>query len=762
MLNRLINPSVIKNDKYVDYFISSLTIDQSKEIISSFIDGVFGVEVLRIFNQQSITFFSQPNYECKLTTINNNSAQYLNSNSENTTFAQLYLSKPSMFPIEMNSSTTFFELINSIIPSHINYKYQLLLVYRQDNWRDKIVEQYNDYLNGVQNPSDNGLFRKIQRNVTEKMDALLKWEQNHSEIKEVRQKLEENGFRFNIRSALIGGNKLEREYSILKIKDAVNNYSYTNEWLVDYKIDFKYGSEMFNKRILDYQSKNHTLSESEILPFFVFENKMQVNENISQIDKEVEAIKSESNNLIKLLPKGSGIKQFDGSGLADKFITALKELKQFRGNMEMIKCQSGSTSMKITFKIPKQLKFSEINKSNVISDIKIRMGIKHLQIKQGVDVGEIDIVLPLEKRQKVFLGDYIDNEEFKEYANNHPLPFLVGVDEVSSPIYSCISKIKHLLVAGSTGSGKSVWLNQLILTLLMIKNQSELQMIMIDIKQTELVLFEKFPHVQSVITDADKAISILKQLINEMNRRYELFKNAEVKNIGLYNKKSKNKLPYILCIIDEYAELTSRNNDIHSYIQSLTQLSRACGIHLIIATQRPSVDLINGTIKANLPSKIGFRCANKRSYLTFLNSSPKFELLGNGDGVMDFEGQSDEHVRFQGCLIVDDPYDENLESKLTNRIAESIKGEGVNMKLPEVEESEEESDLGRLKRVITATGETRVSPLRNMMKININKLNDLMRDLVEEGWLESPKTKQSGYRLVVSEDEIMKWRDNKK
>jgi len=379
-----------------------------------------------------------------------------------------------------------------------------------------------------------------------------------------------------------------------------------------------------------------------------------------------------------------------------------------------------------------------------------------------VDVGEIDIVLPLEKRQKVFLGDYIDNEEFKEYANNHPLPFLVGVDEVSSPIYSCISKIKHLLVAGSTGSGKSVWLNQLILTLLMIKNQSELQMIMIDIKQTELVLFEKFPHVQSVITDADKAISILKQLINEMNRRYELFKNAEVKNIGLYNKKSKNKLPYILCIIDEYAELTSRNNDIHSYIQSLTQLSRACGIHLIIATQRPSVDLINGTIKANLPSKIGFRCANKRSYLTFLNSSPKFELLGNGDGVMDFEGQSDEHVRFQGCLIVDDPYDENLESKLTNRIAESIKGEGVNMKLPEVEESEEESDLGRLKRVITATGETRVSPLRNMMKININKLNDLMRDLVEEGWLESPKTKQSGYRLVVSEDEIMKWRDNKK
>lgn len=759
ILNRLITPSVIKNDKYVDYFLSSLTIDQSKEIVSSFMDGVFGVEALRVFNQQSITFFSQPNYECKLTTIKNNSAQYLNSNSENTTFAQLHLFKPSMFPIEMNTSSTFFELINSIIPSHINYKYQLLLVYRQDNWRDKIVEQYNDYLNGVQNPSDNGLFRKIQRNFTEKMDGFLKWEQKHSEIKEVRQKLEENGFRFNIRLALIGGTKLEREYSISKIKCEVNKYSYTNEWLIDCKMDFKYGSEMFNKRILDYQSKNHTLSESEILPFMVLENMTQVVENVVRIDKkEIEVIKSESNNLIKLLPRGKGIEQFDGSNLADKFIFALKELKSFKGSLEMIKYRSGSTIMKITFKLPKQLKFSELNKPNVISDIQIKMGVKQLQIKQGVDVGEIDVILPLEKRQKVFLRDYIDNEEFKEFANNHSLPFLVGVDEDGNPVYSCMSRIKHLLVAGSTGSGKSVWLNQLILTLLIIKNPSELQLFMIDIKQVELVHFSSFDHVQSVITEANDAIKLLNQLIAEMNRRYELFKNAGVKNIGLYNKKSKNKLPYILCIIDEYAELTSRNSDIHTYIQSLTQLSRACGIHIIIATQRPSVDVINGTIKSNLPSKIGFRCANKRSYLTFLNTSPKFELIGNGDGVMDFEGQSEEHIRFQGALIVDDPYDDGLESKLINKIANQIKHEKVLVELPEVEEFKEESDLDKLKKIITNTGETRISPLRNHMKININKLNDLMRDLVEEGWLESPKTKQSGYKLIVSEEEKGKWK----
>ncbi|MFJ3387750.1 FtsK/SpoIIIE domain-containing protein [Lysinibacillus sp. NPDC086135] len=758
-LKRLINPSVTSNEKYSNYNIESLTMSTIKEILSnSFIDGVFGVEAFRIANGENYTFFSQPNYNCKLTTIRNNSAHYLNSNSENTTFVQLYMSKPSMFPIEMNTPTTFLEIINSIIPSHINYKYQLLLVYRQDNWRDRIVEQYNDYLNGVQNPSDNGLLRKIQRSITEKIDELLRWEQKHSEIKEVGQKLKENGFRFNIRLALIGGSKLEREYSLSKIEYEINKYSYTNEWLVDHNIDFKHGSEMFNNRVLDYQSKNHTLSESELLQFIVLENKTQINENASLIEKKVEENESESNNLIKLLPKGNGIKQFDGNDLADKFIFALRELKPFRGNLEMIKCQSGSTSMKITLKIPKHLKFSEINKPNIISDIQIKMGVKHLQIKQGIDVGEIDIILPLEKRQKLFLADYINNEEFKEFADNHPLPFLVGVDEVGSPIYSCMSTIKHLLVAGSTGSGKSVWLNQLILTLLIYKNPSELQLFMIDIKQVELVQFSSFNHVQSVITEANEAVKLLNQLITEMNRRYELFKNAGVKNIRLYNKKSKNKLPYILCIIDEYAELTSRNGDIHSYIQSLTQLSRACGIHLIIATQRPSIDVISGTIKSNLPSKIGFRCANKRSYLTFLNTSPKFELLGNGDGVMDFEGQSEEHMRFQGALIVDDPNDEDLESKLINKVANQIKHEKVKIELPEVEELKEENDLDKLKRVIVDTGETRVSPLRSIMKININKLNDLMRDLVEDGWMEAPITKQSGYKLIVSEEEMEKWR----
>ena len=761
---RFLQPNVVKNEKYANYNISQLSSDQAKNILSSnFIDGVFGIEAYRISNKHGLIFFSPPHYQFEGNEVKFNSTYYVISNKDNTTYAQLFLYKSSMFPIEMNCTESFWELLKSIIPSHINIKYQLLLVYRQDNWRDRIIEQYDDYLNGVQSPSDSGIFRKIQRSITEKMDELLNWEQRHSEIIEVEQKVKENGYRFTIRFALIGGTKKEREILVNKVEVKINEFSYMNKWIVDAKLNFDDVSELYNKRKLDYSSKNCVLSTSEVLPFIITialqteecKTEISISKNTTETKQPIQ---TEDYSLIKLLPKGNDIEQFDGTDLANKFLVAIKELRSFRGSMELINFQSGSTTVKIIFSLPKQLKFSEINKSSVVNDIQMKMGVKQLQIKQGDNVGEIDVIIPLEKRQKVFLGNYIDTDEFREYASNHPLPFLVGVDEIGSPLYSCMSKIKHLLVAGSTGSGKSVWLNQLILTLLMTKNPSELQMFMIDIKQVELVQFSKFNHVQSVTTDADEAITVLKQLINEMNRRYELFKNAEVKNIGLYNKKSKTKLPYILCVIDEYAELTIRNEDVHTYIQSLTQLSRACGIHLIIATQRPSVDVISGTIKSNLPSKIGFRCANTRSYLTFLNTKPKFDLLGNGDGIMSFEGQSEEHIRFQGCLILDDQNDENLEEKLIKKIARNTKSERINIELPEIEEVEEERELDRLKRVIATTGETRVSPLRNMMKININKLNDLMKDLVDDGWLEAPKTKQSGYKLILNEEELEEWK----
>lgn len=755
-LMRLINPSITSNEKYSNYNISSLKKDTIKEILSnSFIDGVFGVEAFRVSNRDSFTFFSPPNYKVEWDKVDDVKLHYkLNSKNESMTCFELFTSKSSLFPVEMNTEESFWKIICSVCPHHINLMYQILLVFRQDNWKMRLHEQYDNYLNGVQNPSNYSFLRKIQRGINEKLDNLLRWENKHSEIEEIERKLEENGYRFNIRFVMSGGN--EKEHNELKqlIEKKINKYSYTNHWTINIDSSSKIIDRIIRRR-LDYNSKHSVLSTSELLPLLMINEKEEKLNTITSDQSLVNT--STDSNIVKLLPLGNNISEVNGKQIADKFISSLKEVKKFNQEVKLKQTRTGSTLIKLTFELPDELRFSELNKVNVVDDIQMKMGVKHLQLIQGDGVREIDILLPLEKRQKVLLRNYIDTDQFKRYSKENPLAFLVGVNEVGEPLYSCISKIKHLLVAGTTGSGKSVWLNQLILTLLTTKNPSDVQFFMIDIKQVELTVFEDFPHVQSVVTDTNEAIKLLNQLNIEMNRRYELFKKSNVKNITLYNKQTNKKLPYILCVIDEYAELSSKDIRVHEHVTSLTQLARAAGIHLIIATQRPSADVIPSLIKSNLPSKIGFHCSNTRTYLTFLNTKPPYELLGNGDGTMCFEGQMEEHIRFQGCLIVDDLDDEGLECKLIRKIASKIHLKKVNIELPEVEEVVEESELDRLKRIIANTGETRVSPLRNLMKININKLNELMKDLVEEGWLEAPKTKQSGYKLIMSEDEMVRW-----
>lgn len=760
---RFIQPSATKNEKDVSYSISSLGKEEIKTILStSFIDGVFGIESHRTAIGMSNVLFTPPNSrfnnwnKCERDFIFAN----LNSKTKDITYVQLYTEKSSVFPVEMDINESFWDILCSICPKHINIIYQLLLVYRQDNWKDRLSEQYDDYLKGIENPADTKLFRKIQRNINDKIDNVLKWEHKHSTIPEIDRKLRENGFRYSMRFVLYGGTKSERKRVVEEVEERLERFSYLNKWRVDSSFIFDDIVQNIIKRKLDNNSKYQVLSVSELIPFITIqkENNTEIETKIISNENLHLEVLDEPNNPIEYLPYGNSSVEIDEELITDKFIRALKDIRKYSGKIASKGIQSGATLMKLTINLPKAIRYSEVNKKNVIEDIQISMGVKNIQVQQGDDVGELDVLIPLENRQKILLRNYIDTDEFREYSKNNPLAFLVGADIVGNPIYSCVSKIKHLLIAGTTGSGKSVWLNQLILTLLLTKKSIELQFYMIDIKQVELTIFEDFPHVQSIVTDVDEGISLLKRLINEMNRRYKVFRESEVKDISLYNQKHpRNKMPYIICVIDEYAELSGRNTEIHEHVQSLIQLSRACGIHLIIATQRPSVDVIPSIIKSNLPSKIGFYCATTGSYLTFLNTKPPFNLLGKGDGTMCFEGE-EEHIRFQGCLIVDDPNNTGIESKLIKKIAMRMNEPKFNLELP-IEDNVVVSDLERLKQCIATTGETRVGKLREMMKININKLNELMKELVEEEWLEAPVTKQSGYKLIADREEIEKWKE---
>ena len=763
-IKRFIQPSATINYRDITYSLSSVRDTDVRDIFSrATLDGIMGIEVSKSPVGESVVLFSPPHFKIDLQKSSRDEVfNLLNEKDDNLTYVKAFTGKPSCFPVEMNPSNNLWNIIRTHCPNHINIMYQILLAFRQDNWRERLIDQYEDYKGGVEQPSDNGFLRSLQRKFNEKVDAVLRWEYQHSAIEEFERKIEEVGFRYNIRFILQGGTKKERHKIVEKIQMDINELAYTNNIVLDKYCNDNDILNIKNRR-MDNTDKSGVLSLSELLMFAVIDSDIKNAKTVefkSLPKVDVDNIYNIYNPM-ELLPWGEDLGDVDGNLVANRFINAVSEVKNLKGNKKISvrNIQSGATLMKLSFSMPSSVRLSDLNKKSVIDDIQNHMGIKNLQIRQGEEQGEVDILLPLEKRQKVFLRNYIDNELFYEFSKNNQLPFLVGVDEIGNPIYQCLNKARHILVAGTTGSGKSVWLNQLILTLLLTKSPSEMQMYMIDVKQVELPIYKKFPHVQSVITDADESIKLLDKLVAEMNRRYELFKDAGVKNIGLYNKKTNERIPYIVCVIDEYAELALRNPDVHMSIQTITQLSRASGIHLVMATQDPRKEVIPQIIKSNLPSKIGLRCGIKSNYMTFLNSHPP-NLLGNGDGVMCFEGQLEEHVRFQGCLIVEDEKDEGLESELIEKIADMMTGERAYVHLPDVEDdSKEDKELLELKRTIANTKETRVSKLRDIMKININKLNDLMRQLVDEGWLEAPKSRQSGYVLLLDDEELEKYMD---
>ena len=762
---RITQSSVTQNDKNRSYILPSFSRNEAKSLLSEQLagGGVFGIEAHRSPMSETFTFFSPPQYKTSWNIGERDSIfSSFTDKPKDATFVQLYTEKSSLFPIEMNETQSFWETVCSICPKNgINVVYQLILAVRQDNWQDRLQEQYDDYLNGIEQPSDMKMFRKLQRNINGKLDDILKWEFKHPPIPEFERKLQENGFRYNIRLILYGGAKNQRNKVVQQLKQKMDESAYTNGWNVNTYYILGDVIQNIKNRKLDNLGKQQVLSVSEVLPFVMSDHVIHIEQSSTQLVKTAKRNKTISNPF-ELLPLGDGLKEVSGKQIAEKFIHALKELKDIKSEMVAKRTQSGTTLVKVAFDLPKKLKLSELNKKSVLEDLQTYMGVKNLRVSQGSEVGEIDVWLPLEERQNAFLRNYVDTDEFREFAKDNPLPYLVGIDEIGNPIFQCLNKNRHLLVAGTTGSGKSVWVNQMILTLLLMRKPEELLFYMVDVKQVELTIYEQFPHVASVITDADESIALLKQLISEMNRRYSYFKESQVKNIGLFNKKHPEKsLPYIVCVIDEYAELALRNDEVHDLVQSLTQLSRAAGIHLVICTQRPSVDVITGTIKSNLPSKIGFRCSNDTSYRTFLNTKPPYELLGNGDGTMSFEGQRDEHIRFQGCLIVDDTKDEGFESEIINKIADSMDDDKLNVELPEVVEEEEETELEKLKRIIIENKETRVSHLQKLMKINMNKLNSLMKELCEEGFLEQGESRQQGYKLSQSaskEQEVIKWK----
>lgn len=343
--------------------------------------------------------------------------------------------------------------------------------------------------------------------------------------------------------------------------------------------------------------------------------------------------------------------------------TLVETLKIFKVEATVQSICQGPTVTRFELQPKLGTKVSSIK--SLSDDIKLAMATNDLRIEAPVPgKSVVGIEIANKEKQSVLLRDLIDTPEFKNNSSN--LTFAVGKDITGKTIVYDIDKFPHLLIAGATGSGKSVCINTLIMSLLYKAHPNDLKLIMVDPKVVELSVYNPIPHLLiPVVTDPKKAAAALAWAVNEMMERYKKFADLHVRDLAGYNsamvEKQKEegetmenrKLPRIVIIVDELADLMMvAKNDVEESICRLTQLARACGIHLIIATQRPSVDVITGLIKANMPSRIAFAVSSQVDSRTILDKGGAEELLGSGDMLFYPKGLKNP-VRLQGAYVSD-------------------------------------------------------------------------------------------------------------
>ena len=434
----------------------------------------------------------------------------------------------------------------------------------------------------------------------------------------------------------------------------------------------------------------------------------------------------------------------------------LDKLRKFKIDGDVVRTYTGPIVTTFEFRPAPHIKVSKI--LTLQDDLAMALKAQTIRIQApipGKDV--VGIEVPNQNLETIYLKEILESEVFKNASS--PLTMALGKDIVGAPFVTDLKKLPHLLIAGTTGSGKSVGINAMLLSLLYRNSPQTLRLMMIDPKMLEFSIYNDIPHLLTpVITEAKKAITALSNMVAEMERRYKIMSQTRTKNIESYNEKMKSEggeqFPYIVVIIDELADLMmTSGKDVELYIGRLAQMARASGIHLIVATQRPSVDVVTGLIKANLPSRISYRVGQRIDSKVILDQMGAESLLGRGDMLFTPPGSP-------GVIRLHAPFASEKEIEtIVNFLKEqqdviydekflAEEGSSAGSATGALGEDELDELYEEAKDIILSEQKTSISYLQRRLKIGYNKAANIIEQMEKMGVL-SPVNAKGQREILV-------------
>ncbi len=697
-------------------------------------EGVFGLEQYTHRGKSHYYVFSSPEYRFE----GGEDASPLFPKHLKTDFVSLELEKPSFMPLFIGEEHRILQMHESIINMFPNAHlfFRIILMPVKDLWRTIAVEQYIEFLRGNESPSPSRMVRLVQGKMLEVIQKISGDEFKRNRVESVESKIKSTVYYTTCRAMIACNDKKTRK----EIKHHLLHLYKSTAGLNQLKlIDIRKG--LMNRKA----TKDQVLSLLELESLF-----LNGKQTVAKKEKVVSNTPLEK--FIDLLPKGQEKEKEREEALSQAFLDAFTELK-LGDHIEFKSQISSATTQKLTFKLGEGVKATTIKKAK--EDIEAMVGINGLSILNGKEAKTLDFSVPLERRNIIYMKDIIQSQAFQQFIKKSTLPVCLGVDENGDLVLSDLKDLPHLLIAGTTGSGKSVFLVGLLLVLAMVKSPTDLHFYMIDPKRVELKKFKNYKHNQALVYEGEEGVHVVEALVEEMERRYELLEEHDVDDISEYNRLFPNKsLPYAVCVVEEYADLVMSEKKVENSIARLAQKARAAGIHLILATQRPSSDIVTGIIKSNIAAKIALLCESTTHYQTVFGTGQPYQLRGNGDGVAKIPGSTKEFIRFQAPLIHEDKL---LVKETLKNIGDFIKGEktpGIDWEKQRIEEP-----IEVVKRYIAKTGRATLDELQKESGIRRSEVQKIRNQLVEEGWLQKAPIRSKGYEVIATEEMLAEYKE---